>query len=167
MFFTPSLPRCPLPHPSLSRTARIINCDRLNPTASLPLSSPRSRWQPASLPSISSLLYIFFPPRHQPLYLLSRVLTEQRVSFSVPAACPSPPLQDTQSTSAQPDDSGSVLMDETSSQWSAAADSEEERKSALEKSMYVYVCGCMDLNYSWTTLVTWMCCHLFPFIRQL
>lgn len=28
-------------------------------------------------------------------------------------------------------------MDDTASQWSAAADSEEERKSALEKSMYV------------------------------
>lgn len=29
-------------------------------------------------------------------------------------------------------------MDDTSSQWSAAADTEEERKSALEKSMYVF-----------------------------
>uniref|UniRef100_A0A669D3E4 Rho guanine nucleotide exchange factor 25 n=1 Tax=Oreochromis niloticus TaxID=8128 RepID=A0A669D3E4_ORENI len=37
-----------------------------------------------------------------------------------------------------PDDSESVLMDDTSSQWSAAADTEEERKSALEKSMYVF-----------------------------
>uniref|UniRef100_A0A8D0AWF2 Rho guanine nucleotide exchange factor 25 n=1 Tax=Sander lucioperca TaxID=283035 RepID=A0A8D0AWF2_SANLU len=44
---------------------------------------------------------------------------------------------DTQSTSLLPDDSGSVLMDDTSSQWSAAADTEEERRSALEKSMYV------------------------------
>uniref|UniRef100_A0A7N6C349 Rho guanine nucleotide exchange factor 25 n=1 Tax=Anabas testudineus TaxID=64144 RepID=A0A7N6C349_ANATE len=44
---------------------------------------------------------------------------------------------DTQSTSILPDDSGSVLMDDTSSQWSAAADTEEERRSALEKSMYV------------------------------
>ncbi|XP_033485104.1 rho guanine nucleotide exchange factor 25 isoform X1 [Epinephelus lanceolatus] len=48
-----------------------------------------------------------------------------------------PNTQDTQSTSVLPDDSGSVLMDDTSSQWSAAADTEEERKSALEKSMYV------------------------------
>ncbi|XP_031139579.1 rho guanine nucleotide exchange factor 25 isoform X3 [Sander lucioperca] len=48
-----------------------------------------------------------------------------------------PNNQDTQSTSLLPDDSGSVLMDDTSSQWSAAADTEEERRSALEKSMYV------------------------------
>ncbi|KAM7411925.1 hypothetical protein PAMA_021753 [Pampus argenteus] len=47
-----------------------------------------------------------------------------------------PNTQDT-STSVLPDDSGSVLMDDTSSQWSATADSEEERRSALEKSMYV------------------------------
>ncbi|XP_068187884.1 rho guanine nucleotide exchange factor 25 isoform X2 [Antennarius striatus] len=48
-----------------------------------------------------------------------------------------PNIQDTQSTSIVPDDSGSVLMDDTSSQWSTVADSEEERGSALEKSMYV------------------------------
>ncbi|XP_044067298.1 rho guanine nucleotide exchange factor 25 isoform X2 [Siniperca chuatsi] len=48
-----------------------------------------------------------------------------------------PNTQDTQSTSVLPDDSGSVLMDDTSSQWSAVADTEEERRSALEKSMYV------------------------------
>ncbi|KAM9785529.1 LOW QUALITY PROTEIN: rho guanine nucleotide exchange factor 25 [Neosynchiropus ocellatus] len=36
-----------------------------------------------------------------------------------------------------PDDSGSVQTDDSSSQWSAAADTEEERRSALEKSMYV------------------------------
>ncbi|KAM3618880.1 uncharacterized protein V6R79_026269 [Siganus canaliculatus] len=48
-----------------------------------------------------------------------------------------PNTQDTLSTSVLPDDSGSVLMDDTSSQWSTTADSEEERKSALEKSMYV------------------------------
>ncbi|XP_042347737.1 rho guanine nucleotide exchange factor 25 isoform X3 [Plectropomus leopardus] len=48
-----------------------------------------------------------------------------------------PNTQDTQSTSVLPDDSCSVLMDDTSSQWSAAADTEEERRSALEKSMYV------------------------------
>ncbi|XP_029974508.1 rho guanine nucleotide exchange factor 25 isoform X3 [Salarias fasciatus] len=48
-----------------------------------------------------------------------------------------PNAQDTQSTSVLPDDSGSVLLDDTSSQWSAAADTEEERRSALEKSTYV------------------------------
>lgn len=48
-----------------------------------------------------------------------------------------PNAQDSQSISVLPDDSASVLMDDTSSQWSAAADTEEERKSALEKSMYV------------------------------
>ncbi|XP_005914820.1 rho guanine nucleotide exchange factor 25 isoform X2 [Haplochromis burtoni] len=48
-----------------------------------------------------------------------------------------PNAQDTQSIGVLPDDSESVLMDDTSSQWSAAADTEEERKSALEKSMYV------------------------------
>ncbi|KAF6724747.1 Rho guanine nucleotide exchange factor 25 [Oryzias melastigma] len=48
-----------------------------------------------------------------------------------------PNAQDTQSTGVFPDDSGSTLMDDTSSQWSAAADTEEERRSALEKSMYV------------------------------
>ncbi|TNN56927.1 Rho guanine nucleotide exchange factor 25 [Liparis tanakae] len=44
---------------------------------------------------------------------------------------------DTQSSSVLPDDSSSVLMDDNSSQWSAVADTEEERRSALEKSMYV------------------------------
>ncbi|XP_015233449.1 PREDICTED: rho guanine nucleotide exchange factor 25-like isoform X2 [Cyprinodon variegatus] len=48
-----------------------------------------------------------------------------------------PDKQDTQSTGVLPDDSESVLMDDTSSQWSTVADTEEERKSALEKSMYV------------------------------
>ncbi|XP_040008964.1 rho guanine nucleotide exchange factor 25 isoform X3 [Xiphias gladius] len=48
-----------------------------------------------------------------------------------------PNTQDAQSTGVLPDDSGSVLMDDTSSQWSAAADTEEERRSALEKSLYV------------------------------
>ncbi|XP_035015353.1 rho guanine nucleotide exchange factor 25 isoform X3 [Hippoglossus stenolepis] len=48
-----------------------------------------------------------------------------------------PNTQDTQSTNVLPDDSGSVLMDDTCSQWSAAADTEEERRSALEKSLYV------------------------------
>ncbi|KAM4570403.1 rho guanine nucleotide exchange factor 25 isoform 1-T1 [Fundulus diaphanus] len=48
-----------------------------------------------------------------------------------------PNTQDTRSTGAPPDDSESVLMDDTSSQWSTVADTEEERRSALEKSMYV------------------------------
>uniref|UniRef100_A0A674MLT1 Rho guanine nucleotide exchange factor 25 n=1 Tax=Takifugu rubripes TaxID=31033 RepID=A0A674MLT1_TAKRU len=43
-------------------------------------------------------------------------------------------------TTALPDDGGSVLMDDTSSQWSSVADSEEEKRSALEKSMYVRGC---------------------------
>ncbi|CAL8366716.1 unnamed protein product [Lota lota] len=52
--------------------------------------------------------------------------------------CTSLPLtQDTQSTNAVPDDSSSALMDDTSSQLSAVADTEEDRRSALEKSMYV------------------------------
>ncbi|KAK7884315.1 hypothetical protein WMY93_027438 [Mugilogobius chulae] len=45
--------------------------------------------------------------------------------------------QDTLSTVVGPEDSASVIMDDTSSQSSAPADTEEERKSALEKSMYV------------------------------
>ncbi|XP_058498288.1 rho guanine nucleotide exchange factor 25 isoform X3 [Solea solea] len=48
-----------------------------------------------------------------------------------------PNTQDTQSTSVLPDDSASVLMDDTCSQWSAVADTEEERRNALEKSMHV------------------------------
>lgn len=47
-------------------------------------------------------------------------------------------------STALPDDSGSVLIDDTSSQWSSTADSEEERRSALEKSMYVF--GLVDPN---------------------
>ncbi|KAJ8370059.1 hypothetical protein SKAU_G00100870 [Synaphobranchus kaupii] len=45
--------------------------------------------------------------------------------------------QDNQSANPQADDDGSTLMDDTSSQSSATIDSEEERRSALEKSMYV------------------------------
>ncbi|CAL8319915.1 unnamed protein product [Merluccius merluccius] len=45
--------------------------------------------------------------------------------------------QDTQSTNPVPDDSVSAVMDDTSSQSSAVADTEEDRRSALEKSMYV------------------------------
>ncbi|XP_072553002.1 rho guanine nucleotide exchange factor 25 isoform X3 [Salminus brasiliensis] len=47
------------------------------------------------------------------------------------------PVQNTQSSNLQLEDSGSVLVDDTSSQSSATIDSEEERRSALEKSMYV------------------------------
>ena len=49
-----------------------------------------------------------------------------------------PLLQDTESTNAVPDDSSSALMDDTSSQSSEAACTEEDRRSALEKSMYVF-----------------------------
>ncbi|XP_046895602.1 rho guanine nucleotide exchange factor 25 isoform X2 [Hypomesus transpacificus] len=45
--------------------------------------------------------------------------------------------QDAQPTNALLEDDGSVLMDDASSQSSAVADTEEERRSALEKSMYV------------------------------
>lgn len=48
-----------------------------------------------------------------------------------------PNNQDTLSTVVGPEDSASVIMDDTSSQSSAPADTEEERRSALEKSMYV------------------------------
>ncbi|XP_027871909.1 rho guanine nucleotide exchange factor 25 isoform X1 [Xiphophorus couchianus] len=48
-----------------------------------------------------------------------------------------PNTQDTQSAGLPPKDSDSVLMDDTSSQWSAVAETEEERRSAFEKSMYV------------------------------
>uniref|UniRef100_A0A3B4AKZ1 DH domain-containing protein n=1 Tax=Periophthalmus magnuspinnatus TaxID=409849 RepID=A0A3B4AKZ1_9GOBI len=46
-------------------------------------------------------------------------------------------FQDTLSTVAGPEDITSVIMDDASSQSSAPADTEEERRSALEKSMYV------------------------------
>uniref|UniRef100_A0A8C1GCE6 Rho guanine nucleotide exchange factor 25 n=1 Tax=Cyprinus carpio TaxID=7962 RepID=A0A8C1GCE6_CYPCA len=52
---------------------------------------------------------------------------------SYPALC----LQITQCTSLQADDMCSALMDDNSSQSSATIDSEEDRRSALEKSMYV------------------------------
>uniref|UniRef100_A0A9J7XVB1 Rho guanine nucleotide exchange factor 25 n=1 Tax=Cyprinus carpio carpio TaxID=630221 RepID=A0A9J7XVB1_CYPCA len=45
--------------------------------------------------------------------------------------------QITQCTSLQADDNGSALMDDNSSESSTTIDSEEDRKSALEKSMYV------------------------------
>lgn len=45
--------------------------------------------------------------------------------------------QDTLCTNLLPDDNDSVAMDDTSSQSSTAADTEEERNSALEKSIYV------------------------------
>ncbi len=53
---------------------------------------------------------------------------------SYPPLC----LQITQCTSLQADDNGSALMDDNSSQSSATIDSEEDRKSALEKSMCVW-----------------------------
>lgn len=46
--------------------------------------------------------------------------------------------QDTQSTCVGPEDSASVILDDTSSHSSVAADTEEDRRSALEKSMYVF-----------------------------
>ncbi|CAL9703022.1 unnamed protein product [Knipowitschia caucasica] len=48
-----------------------------------------------------------------------------------------PNNQDTQSTMVGLEDRASVIMDDTSSQSSAPAETEEERTSALEKSMYV------------------------------
>ncbi|KAJ8403953.1 hypothetical protein AAFF_G00343030 [Aldrovandia affinis] len=45
--------------------------------------------------------------------------------------------QNRQSSNPLPDEDGSTLMDDASSQSSATMDSEEERKSALEKSIYV------------------------------
>lgn len=48
-----------------------------------------------------------------------------------------PNTQDTQSTCVGPEDSASVILDDTSSHSSVAADTEEDRRSALEKSMYV------------------------------
>ncbi|KAJ8358713.1 hypothetical protein SKAU_G00152380 [Synaphobranchus kaupii] len=45
--------------------------------------------------------------------------------------------QNHQSSNPLPDEDGSTLVDDTSSQSSVATDSEEERKSALEKSIYV------------------------------
>ncbi|XP_060749421.1 rho guanine nucleotide exchange factor 25 isoform X1 [Tachysurus vachellii] len=47
------------------------------------------------------------------------------------------PTQNPQPSDLQLDGNGSVLMDDTSSQSSVTADSEEERRSAMEKSMYV------------------------------
>lgn len=46
--------------------------------------------------------------------------------------------QNLQVSNLQLEGNGSVLMDDTSSQSSVAVDSEEERKIALEKSMYVW-----------------------------
>lgn len=57
-------------------------------------------------------------------------------------------------TAALPDDGGSVVMDDTSSQWSSVADSEEERKSALEKSMYVFRLSDLDHRGNLTRLLS-------------
>ncbi|XP_074538370.1 rho guanine nucleotide exchange factor 25 isoform X2 [Halichoeres trimaculatus] len=59
------------------------------------------------------------------------------ITDSLIGCAPLPNTQDTQFSSVLPDDSCSVMMDDTSSQWSAVADTEEERRTALEKSMYV------------------------------
>uniref|UniRef100_A0A8C7Z707 Rho guanine nucleotide exchange factor 25 n=1 Tax=Oryzias sinensis TaxID=183150 RepID=A0A8C7Z707_9TELE len=79
--------------------------------------------KPPPLPSLSQSLDLNSPPR------LDETLTVLPVTHTE---------LDTQSTGVFPDDSVSTLMDDTSSQWSAAADTEEERRSALEKSMYVF-----------------------------
>lgn len=80
-------------------------------------------------------LSMFFSPSIHPQHQASAVK-----STSVCLVC----VQDAQMTTVLPDDSGSVLIDDTSSQWSSTADSEEERRSALEKSMYVF--GLLDPN---------------------
>uniref|UniRef100_A0A3B5LSJ2 DH domain-containing protein n=1 Tax=Xiphophorus couchianus TaxID=32473 RepID=A0A3B5LSJ2_9TELE len=54
-----------------------------------------------------------------------------------PSVCLSLPPQDTQSAGLPPKDSDSVLMDDTSSQWSAVAETEEERR----KTLIVSVCS--------------------------
>lgn len=88
-------------------------------------------WQPASLALLASSFYLLCLPYSRND---SQFWTQTDKQF----LCLSLPRQDTQSTGVFPDDSGSTLMDDTSSQWSAAADTEEERRSALEKSMYVF-----------------------------
>uniref|UniRef100_A0A8C2CEH1 Rho guanine nucleotide exchange factor 25 n=1 Tax=Cyprinus carpio TaxID=7962 RepID=A0A8C2CEH1_CYPCA len=62
---------------------------------------------------------------------------------SYPALC----LQITQCTSLQADDMCSALMDDNSSQSSATIDSEEDRRSALEKSMCVRNLLYLQLGY--------------------
>ncbi|XP_014848795.1 PREDICTED: rho guanine nucleotide exchange factor 25-like isoform X2 [Poecilia mexicana] len=65
-----------------------------------------------------------------------------------------PNTQDTQSAGLPPEDSESVLMDDTSSQWPAVADTEEERRSAFEKSMYVfYQDGCPHIMHGTAVVV--------------
>lgn len=97
------------------------------------LCSPWSPWKPASLSSLSCSLsaFAYFIPGMIHNTGIGALINSLSVRLSL---CP----QDTQSTSVLQDDSGSVLMDDTSSQWSAVADTEEERRSALEKSMYVF-----------------------------
>lgn len=77
-------------------------------------------------------VWVFFPPSIHAQHWASAVKKKP--------LCLSVSVQDAQMSTALPDDSGSVLIDDTSSQWSSTADSEEERRSALEKSMYVFVC---------------------------
>lgn len=127
------------------------------------LCSPWSRWQPASLSSLSlSLAFFFFFISHFISYIALHyswndlrywhwTFDKHLVFLSVCLSVSQSP-QDTQPTSVLPDDSSSVLMDDTSSQWSAAADSEEERRSALEKSMYVFK-QCKDPS-SWHLMLS-------------
>lgn len=84
----------------------------------------------------SFILSMFLPPSIHPQH--------QAAAVKSLCVCLSVSVQDVQVTAALPDDSGSVLIDDTSSQWSSTADSEEERRSALEKSMYVF--GLFDPN---------------------
>ncbi|XP_054626582.1 rho guanine nucleotide exchange factor 25 isoform X2 [Dunckerocampus dactyliophorus] len=118
--------------------------------------------KPSLLPSHSHSLDLASPPRpDEPLTILPVTHTELEWKDGLaspedlsPATLQSPgyitdsligctsllhtqDTLDTQSTSVVPDDSASILMDDTSSQWSSAADTEEERRSALEKSLYV------------------------------
>lgn len=93
---------------------------------------------------IISSLSVFHPS-----FNLSMFFFTQSSSTTLGLCCKKPlclcvSVQDAQMTTALPDDSCSVLIDDTSSQWSSTADSEEERRSALEKSMYVF--GLFDPN---------------------
>ncbi|XP_063743002.1 rho guanine nucleotide exchange factor 25 isoform X2 [Eleginops maclovinus] len=115
--------------------------------------------KPPPPPSLSHSLDLGSPPRHDDTFTILPI-THRELEWKDGLASPEdlspatlqspsyitdsmigctslPNTQDTESTSVLPDDSGSVLMDDTSSQWSTAADTEEERRSALEKSMYV------------------------------
>ncbi|XP_011475387.2 rho guanine nucleotide exchange factor 25-like isoform X2 [Oryzias latipes] len=114
----------PPPLPSLSQSLDLNSPPRLDETLTvLPVTHRELEWKDG-LASPEDLS----PGSLQPPTCMNESLTG---CMSLPNA------QDTQSTGVFPDDSVSTLMDDTSSQWSAAADTEEERRSALEKSMYV------------------------------